>query len=140
MEEHAPEQESRQFPAQAANTGWLRGWFPAFMSELPSSVRSAVVPDGLAVWPLGGQDGGQHLEVAQPCGLMHPSAKRGGGQWSLQTLPTKESLPAPGGGQGSAEHSLTFEVVKDPMRFCHSPGHNVFFWVNTMFYGGPSRT
>ena len=79
MEEHAPEQESRQFLAQAANTGWLRGWFPAFMSELPSSVRSAVVPDGLAVWPLGGQDGGQHLEVAQPCGLMHPSAQSGGG-------------------------------------------------------------
>ena len=77
MEKDAPEQGPGQFPAQAASTGWLRGWLPALMSELPSSVRSAVVADPLAVWPLGGQDGGQHLEVAQPCGLTCPSAQRG---------------------------------------------------------------
>ena len=77
MEEDAPEQGPGQFPAQAASTGGLRGWLPAFMSELPSSVRSTVVPDALAVWSLGGQDGGRNLEVAQPCGLMHPSAQRG---------------------------------------------------------------
>ena len=35
------------------------------------------------------------------------------------TLPAKESLPAPGGGQGSAEHALKKEVVKDQMRFCN---------------------
>ena len=29
-------------PAQAANDGWLRGWFPALMSELPSSIRSTL--------------------------------------------------------------------------------------------------
>ena len=36
-----------------------------------------MVPDALAVWSLGGQDGGRNLEVAQPYGLMHPSAQRG---------------------------------------------------------------
>ena len=65
--ERCTEQGPGHFPAQAASDGWLRGWLPAFVSELPSSVRSAVVPDTLAVLPLGGQDGGQHLEVAQPC-------------------------------------------------------------------------
>ena len=78
MEKDAPEQGPRQFPAQAASDGWFRGWLPVFMSELPSSARSTVVPDALAVWPLGGQDGDQHLEVAQPCGLTRPSAQNGG--------------------------------------------------------------
>ena len=76
-EKDAPEQGPGQFPAQAASAGWLRGCLPTFMSELPSSVRSAVVQDALAVWPLGGQDGGRHLEVAQPCGLTGPAAQRG---------------------------------------------------------------
>ena len=66
--------------------------------------------------------------------------KKGGGQWSLQTLPTKESLPVPGCGQGSTEQSLQFEVVKDPMRCWQLPGHNIFFWVNTIFYDVPRRT
>ena len=35
---NAPEQGHRQFPTQAANDGCLRGGFPTFMSELPSSV------------------------------------------------------------------------------------------------------
>ena len=42
MEKNVPEQGPGQFPAQAANDGWLRGWFPAFMSELPSSVSSTL--------------------------------------------------------------------------------------------------
>ena len=29
-------------PAQAANDGCLRGWFPAFISELPCSVSSTL--------------------------------------------------------------------------------------------------
>ena len=40
MEENVPEQGPGQFPAQAANDDWLRGSFPAFISELPSSVSS----------------------------------------------------------------------------------------------------
>ena len=59
---------------------------------------------------------------------------------SLPTLPSKESLPDSGGGQGSTEYSLKFEVVRDPMRCWQFPGHNVFFWVSTMFYDVPSRT
>ena len=50
------EQGPGQLPAQAANDVWLRGWLPAFMSELLSSVRSTVVPDALAVLPLGDRD------------------------------------------------------------------------------------
>ena len=42
MEKNVPEQGPGKFPAQAANDGWLRGWFPAFMSELPSSVSSTL--------------------------------------------------------------------------------------------------
>ena len=42
MEKNVPEQEPGQFPAQAANDGWLRGWFPAFMSELPCCVSSTL--------------------------------------------------------------------------------------------------
>ena len=42
IEKNEPEQGPRKFPAQAANDGWLRGWFPAFMSELPSSVSSTL--------------------------------------------------------------------------------------------------
>ena len=42
MEKNVPEQGPGKFPAQAANEGWLRGWFPAFMSELPSSVSSTL--------------------------------------------------------------------------------------------------
>ena len=42
IEKNVPEQGPRKFPAQAANDGWLRGWFPAFMSELPSSVSSTL--------------------------------------------------------------------------------------------------
>ena len=41
-ERNVPEQGCGQFPTQAANNGWLRGWFPAFMSELPSSVSSTL--------------------------------------------------------------------------------------------------
>ena len=37
---------TRAFPTQTATDGWLRGWFPAFMSELPSSVSST-----LWYWP-----------------------------------------------------------------------------------------
>ena len=77
-EKDAPEQGPGQFPAQAADDGWLSVWLPAFMSELPSSARRAVVPDALSVWPLGGHDRGQQLEVAQPCGLTRPSEQRGG--------------------------------------------------------------
>ena len=43
MEKNVPEQGPRQFPTQAANDGWLRGWFPTFMSELPSSVSSTLL-------------------------------------------------------------------------------------------------
>ena len=42
VEKNVPEQGPRQFAAQAANDGWLRGWFPAFMSELRSSVSSTL--------------------------------------------------------------------------------------------------
>ena len=42
MEKNVPGQGPGQFPAQAANDGWLRGWFPAFMSELPCSVSSTL--------------------------------------------------------------------------------------------------
>ena len=45
-EKNVPEQGRGQFPTQAATDGWLRGWFPAFMSELPSSVSST-----LWYWP-----------------------------------------------------------------------------------------
>ena len=45
-EKKVPEQGRGQFPAQAATDGCLRGWFPAFMSELPSSVSST-----LWYWP-----------------------------------------------------------------------------------------
>ena len=41
-EKNVPEQGCGQFPTQAATDGWLRGWFPAFMSELPSSVSSTL--------------------------------------------------------------------------------------------------
>ena len=41
-EKNVPEQGSGQFPTQAATDGWLRGWFPAFVSELPSSVSSTL--------------------------------------------------------------------------------------------------
>ena len=143
MEKDAPEQGPGHFPAQAASAGWLRGWLPAFMSELPSSVRNTVLPDALAVWPLGGQDGVRHPEVAQPCGLMRPSAKEGG--VVPPTLPARGSLPAPGmacgrGGHGSAEHSLKNEVVKDPVRFWQFPPHNICLCVNTMFSDGPSSS
>ena len=142
-EKDAPEQGPGQFPAQAASAGWLRGWLPAFMSELSSSVRNTVLPDALAVWPLGGQDGVRHPEVAQPCGLMRPSAKEGG--VVPPTLPARGSLPAPGmacghGGHGSAEHSLKNEVVKDPVRFWQFPPHNICLCVNTMFSDGPSSS
>ena len=42
MEKNVPEQGPGQFPAQAANDGWLSGWFPAFMSELPCCVSSTL--------------------------------------------------------------------------------------------------
>ena len=41
-ETNVPEQGRGQFPAHAATDGCLRGWFPAFMSELPSSVSSTL--------------------------------------------------------------------------------------------------
>ena len=83
------------------------------MSELPSSVSSTCGTRRPAVQPLGDRDGGRHPDVAQPLGLMRPSAQRGGS--SPSNPPTKESLPGPGGGQGSAEHALKNEVVEDPV-------------------------
>ena len=80
----------------------------------------------------------QHPEVAQPHSLTRPSAQRRGS--SASNPPTKESLPAPGGGQGSTEHALNNEVVKDPVRFWQFPFHNVCFWVNTMFSDGPNSS
>ena len=53
------------------------------------------------------------------------------------TIPAKESLPAPGDAQGSAEHALKKEVVKDRMRFWQFSLHNLF-WVNSMFLMVPS--
>ena len=76
IEKNAPEQGLGQFPAQAATDGG-NGWFPAFMSELPSSVSSTCGTRQTAVQPLGDQDGGRHPDVAQPLGLMRPSAQRG---------------------------------------------------------------
>ena len=81
-EKNVPEQGCGQFPAQAANDGWLRGWFPAFMSELPSSVSSTCGTRRPAVRPLGDRDGGRHPEVALPLGLTCPTQR--GGEWSLQ--------------------------------------------------------
>ena len=42
MEKNVQEQGHGQFPIQAANHGWLRGWFPTFTSELPCSVSSTL--------------------------------------------------------------------------------------------------
>ena len=52
-EKNVPEQGRGQFPTQAANNVWLRGWFPAFMSELPSPVSSTCGTRRSAVQPLG---------------------------------------------------------------------------------------
>ena len=128
----------RAVPAQAANNVWLRGWFPAFMSELPSSVSSTCGTRRPAVQPLGDRDGGRYSEVAQALDFTHPSAQRGGSGPS--NPPTEESLPAPGGGCGSPEHALQNEMVKDPVRFWTFPLHNVCFWVNAMFSDGPSSS
>ena len=57
-EKNVPEQGRGQFPAQAANNVWLRGWFPAFMSEFPSSVSSTCGTRRPAVQPLGFHYGG----------------------------------------------------------------------------------
>ena len=110
MEKNAPEQGHRQFPTQAANDGCLRGGFPTFMSELPSSVSSTCGTRRPAVQPLADRDGGRCHDVAQPLGLMRPSAQRGGS--SPSNPPTKESLPGPGGGQGSPEHALKMRQSK----------------------------
>ena len=56
------------------------------------------------------------------------------------TITAKESLPAPGGGQGSAEHALKKEMVKDPVRFWQFALHNLCFWLNATFSDGPSNS
>ena len=71
IEKNAPEQGLGQFPAQAATDGG-NGWFPAFMSELPSSVSSTCGTRHPAVRPLGDRDGGRHPDIAQALVLMHP--------------------------------------------------------------------
>ena len=137
MEENVPEQGPGQFPTQAANDGWLRGWFPAFISELPSSVSSTLWYEThlqSSPWVI-------EMEVDTLTLLSSrfnaSSAQRGGRGPS--TLCTKESLPAPGGVQGSTEHTLKKEVVKDPVRFWQFSLHNLFFWVNAMFSDGPQQ-
>ena len=87
MEKNVPEQGHRQLPAQAANDCWLWGWFPAFMSELPSSVSSTCGTRRPAVQPLGDRDGGRYSEVAQALDFTHPSAQTG---WLVPpTLPLR---------------------------------------------------
>ena len=115
-EKNVPVQGHGKFPAQETNDGCLRGWVPAFMSELPSSVSSTCGTRRPAVQPLGDRDGGRHSEVAQALGFTHPSAQRGGSGPS--NPPAEESLPAPGGGHGSPEPTPPKnEMVKDQMRF-----------------------
>ena len=50
-EKNVPEQGRGQFPVQAANDGWLRGWFPAFRAPFLCQ-QHTVVPDTLAVQQL----------------------------------------------------------------------------------------
>ena len=57
-EKNVPVQGHGKFPAQETNDGCLRGWVPAFMSELPSSVSSTCGTRRPAVRPLGDRDGG----------------------------------------------------------------------------------
>ena len=45
-ETNVPEQGRGQFPVQAANDGWLRGWFPAFRAPFLCQ-QHTVVPDAL---------------------------------------------------------------------------------------------
>ena len=98
-EKNVPVQGHGKFPAQETNDGCLRGWVPAFMSELPSSVSGTCGTRCPAVQPLGDRDGGRHSEVAQALGFTHPSAQRGGSGPS--NPPTEESLPAPGVGMAA---------------------------------------
>ena len=110
-EKNVPEQGRGQFPPQAATDGWVRGWFPAFMSELPSSVSSTCGTRRPAVQPLGDRDGGQHPDVAQALSLMHPSAQRGGSGPSNPQGLHEESLPVPVGGHGITEQALKNETA-----------------------------
>ena len=75
-EKNVPVQGHGKFPAQETNDGCLRGWVPAFMSELPSSVSSTCGTRRPAVQPLVDRDGGRHPEFAQVLGLTSPSAQR----------------------------------------------------------------
>ena len=111
MEKNVLEQGRRQSPAQAANDGWLRGWFPAFVSELPSSVSSTCGTRRPAVRPLGDRDGGRHPDDAQALSLMHPSAQRGGSGPSNPPGVPEESLPAPVGGHGIPEQAIKNETA-----------------------------
>ena len=137
MEKNAPEQGHRQFPTQAANDGWLRGWFPAFRAPFLCQ-QHTVVPDALQSRPWVTEMEVDTLTLLSLSVNASFCTKRRG--VVPLTITAKESLPAPGGGQGSAEHALKKEVVKDPVRFWQFALHNLCFWLNATFSDGPSSS